>query len=72
MADIIDTCGLSCPQPVLLALECLKNNTTELDVLVDNDASQENVTRAATNRAYTVKVLPGDKTGVTRLNLTKK
>ena len=71
MADIIDTCGLSCPQPVLLVLECLKKDVAALEVLVDNDASQENVTRAASNRGYAVNIVPGHKAGVTRLHLAK-
>ncbi len=53
---IINTEGLSCPQPVLLVLQCIKNhNPDSIDVIVDNEASHENVTRAALNNGYNVK-----------------
>ena len=51
----IDTSGLSCPQPVLLVLQCITNESpTALEVIVDNEASFENVTRAAQNNGYSV------------------
>ncbi len=56
MAITIDTSGLSCPQPVLMFLaEVKKDPNADYDVLVDNDASEENVTRAAHSRGYEVK-----------------
>lgn len=56
MATTIDTSGLSCPQPVLMFLDAVKKDPSgEFDVLVDNDASEENVTRAAKNRGFNVK-----------------
>ncbi len=52
---VIDACGLSCPQPVLLVLECIRNeNPQSVCVFVDNEASHENVTRAANNNGYRV------------------
>ena len=43
----IDTRGLSCPQPLVLFHQAIAENAdTPLDVLVDNEASLENVTRA--------------------------
>lgn len=67
----IDTRGLSCPQPVLLLLEYLKGQTPDtLAVLVDNEASEENVSRAAENRGYAVQAEPHEH-GVTRLTLTR-
>ncbi len=67
----IDTSGLSCPQPVLLVLQCLKAESPEsLCVVVDNEASLENVTRAAQNNGYDVQeIKDGDKAV---LNLSKK
>ncbi len=51
----LDTCGLSCPQPVLMLLQLLKKEQPQsLLVIVDNEASLENVTRAAQNNGYTV------------------
>ena len=50
----IDTWGLSCPQPLVLFHQAIAENAdTPLDVLVDNEASLENVTRAAEKRAGT-------------------
>ena len=41
----IDTRGLSCPQPLVLFHQAMTENAdTPLDVLVDNEASLENVT----------------------------
>jgi TusA-related sulfurtransferase len=55
MANTVDARGLSCPQPVLLTLdEIKKGSANELIVLVDNDASKENVIRAAQSRKWTV------------------
>lgn len=70
MAKEIDTRGLSCPQPVLMAHEAIKAGAVELDVLVDNEASRENVTRAAEKQGFSVTPveLDGD---VCRLELRK-
>ncbi len=68
---IIDTSGLSCPQPVLLVLQCMKTEApTELGVVVDNEASLENVTRAAQNNGYEVQEVKDGHKVV--LNLSKK
>ncbi len=69
--EIIDTSGLSCPQPVLLVLQCIKAEDPQaLEVVVDNEASFENVSRAASNNGFVVKhKAEGDKT---RLSLEKK
>ena len=60
MAKLIDTCGFSCPQPVLMVHEAAKGGDKALDVLVDNEASRENVTRAAEKLGYTVKAVEQD------------
>lgn len=54
MTKVIDTCGLSCPQPVLMVHEAAKGGDKALDVLVDNEASRENVTRAAEKLGFAV------------------
>jgi TusA-related sulfurtransferase len=55
MAKTIDARGLSCPQPVLITLDEIRANAAdELIVMVDNDASKENVARAAKNRGWRV------------------
>ena len=51
----IDASGLSCPQPVLLFLQAAKAAPDgEFVVIVDNEASRENVSRAARTRGFTV------------------
>jgi TusA-related sulfurtransferase len=55
MAKTIDARGLSCPQPVLMTLDEIKaGNSDEIMIVVDNDASKENVSRAAVSRGWTV------------------
>ncbi|MCR5815039.1 MAG: sulfurtransferase TusA family protein [Desulfovibrio sp.] len=68
----IDTRGLSCPQPVLMFHEANKvDAASPMDVLVDNEASRENVSRAATKLGWTV--TPKDEgNGLTRLELRKE
>lgn len=52
---VIDTCGLSCPQPVLMFLTAIREGGEScFEVLVDNDASRENVSRAAANNGFGV------------------
>ena len=51
----VDTRGLSCPQPLIPFHQALAENAADpLDVLVDNEASLENVTRAAEKKGWTV------------------
>lgn len=52
--QIINTCGLSCPQPVLLVHQAMAQGASILNVVVDNEASLENVTRAAQKKGYIV------------------
>ncbi|MDQ7781561.1 MAG: sulfurtransferase TusA family protein [Desulfomonilaceae bacterium] len=53
MAEIVDTRGLSCPQPVLMTLTKIKEMSSgEIEVIVDNQVSRENVNRAATNAGW--------------------
>jgi len=55
MSKTIDARGLSCPQPVLMTLDAIKSGETgEMTVLVDNKASRENVSRAATSKGWAV------------------
>ncbi|NLZ92499.1 MAG: preprotein translocase subunit TatB [Firmicutes bacterium] len=55
MSKIIDARGLSCPQPVILTLNELKNTTeTQLEILVDTVTAKENVTRAVNSQGWQV------------------
>ena len=49
-AILIDARGLSCPQPVVLTNRAIEAGATNLDVLVDNEVSKENVLRLAKRR----------------------
>ena len=53
----IDARGLSCPQPVFLALEAIKaGKDSVVEIRVDNAVAVENVTRAATSSGWSVAV----------------
>ncbi|HRF91086.1 MAG TPA: sulfurtransferase TusA family protein [Desulfobacter postgatei] len=55
MSKIVDARGLSCPQPVLMTLDAIKSGSDgELEVIVDNMASRENVVRAAESHGWRV------------------
>lgn len=72
MSTRIDTTGLSCPQPVLLFLNAIKAEANgPFEVLTDNDASRENVSRAAHNRGFTVQET-AEGSGLTRLDIRKE
>ncbi|AMD91741.1 sulfurtransferase TusA family protein [Desulfomicrobium orale] len=71
MKTQVDACGLSCPQPVLLAMRAMeKAGSGSIEILVDNEASRENVSRAARAKGWAVSVheLDGNKC---RLELSK-
>lgn len=71
MATLIDTCGLSCPQPVLMFLTAVKKEPDgPFSVLVDNDASRENVSRAARNSGFDVSV--NEENGIWRLEVSRQ
>lgn len=61
MIKKIDACGLTCPAPVLLVKDVVeKEELSELTVVVDNDASRENVTRFLNSRGYSVTPVADD------------
>ncbi len=55
----LDASGYSCPEPVIMTKKALKDSPDGLDVIVDNRASKENVTRYATALGYKVAVEEG-------------
>ena len=69
MAVIVDACGRSCPEPVLLTKKALASKGDHYEVLVDNVTAKENVTRFAKNAGYKVSV--ADFEGDFKLTLTK-
>ena len=55
MAKItVDARGLSCPQPVVLTMEALKQNAEAYEILVDNQTALNNVSRFAQNAGKAV------------------
>jgi tRNA 2-thiouridine synthesizing protein A len=46
-AKKIDARGLSCPQPVVLTSQAINEGADNLEVVVDNEVSKENVLRVA-------------------------
>jgi TusA-related sulfurtransferase len=71
MSKIVDARGLSCPQPVLLALnEIKKTDKGEIVIFVDTDTSKENVSRAATSQGWNLKGVEPDGTGY-RISISK-
>ncbi len=55
MPETVDARGLSCPQPVLMALSKMREVTSgQIEVMVDNEVSKENVTRAAAREGWEV------------------
>ncbi len=56
----VDARGLSCPQPVLMALDEIKKHSSgSIEVLVDTDTAKENVSRAAINQGWDVTDVKG-------------
>jgi TusA-related sulfurtransferase len=55
MSIIVDAGGLSCPQPVLMTLNKIKEiQKGEILIKVDTDTSKENVSRAAQSKGWEV------------------
>ena len=46
-AKKIDARGLSCPQPVVLTSQAIREGADALEVIVDNEVSKENLLRLA-------------------------
>ena len=58
MSTTVDARGLSCPQPVLdtmVAIQSTSDNT--ITVMVDTEASKENVSRAAAGKGWKVQAI---------------
>ena len=59
MSYKVDARGLSCPQPVVVAKRAVEGTKEkEIEVLVDNEAARENVSRFARSVSCQVEVVP--------------
>ncbi|CAG35697.1 hypothetical protein DP0968 [Desulfotalea psychrophila LSv54] len=55
MSTTIDACGLPCPGPVLLAKDAIEQpGNDQLTILLDNQASEENVSRFLQSQGFQV------------------
>jgi TusA-related sulfurtransferase len=66
MSVIVDAGGLSCPQPVLMTLDKIKEiQKGKIIIKVDTDTSKENVSRAAQSQGWDVVNIQENETGYT-------
>lgn len=54
--NTIDARGLSCPEPVILIRKAMMSKENAYEMIVDNVASKENVTRFAEHQGYQVTI----------------
>lgn len=52
----LDARGLSCPEPVIMIKNAMASGEDSYEIIVDNHASKENVTRFAEHAGYNVSV----------------
>jgi TusA-related sulfurtransferase len=69
MAQMVDACGLSCPQPVILARNAIEAAEYPIVIQVETVTSRENVRRAAERLGCIVQVEQAGETFT--LTLTK-
>lgn len=68
--ELIDARGLSCPEPVVMIKKAMDSSAEAYEMVVDNIASKENVTRYATHQGYEVTV--DEKDGEYTLHIKKQ
>ena len=56
----LDARGLSCPEPVIMTRKAMMSGDDAYEIIVDNNASKENVTRYAQHQGYNVTVTESD------------
>ena len=52
----LDARGLSCPEPVIMIRKAMMSGEDGYEMVVDNHAARENVTRYAEHQGYAVTV----------------
>jgi len=65
----LDARGLSCPEPVVMIRKAMASGDAAYEIIVDNAASRENVTRYAEHQGY--KVAVSEANGEYTLSITK-
>jgi len=56
MTTTVDARGLSCPQPVMLAIEAITAGEFPVEVLVDTATARENIARMVRSKGLQVEV----------------
>ena len=56
----LDARGLSCPEPVIMIRKAMMSKENAYEIVVDNVASRESVTRYANHQGYNVTVTEKD------------
>ncbi len=51
---MIDTCGLSCPEPVIMVKKAMESGEDSYTVVTDNRTSFENISRFANHQGFSV------------------
>ena len=64
----IDTCGTSCPQPVLMTKKALDTNPDSIEVIVDNNTSKTNVKKFLSSKGYSVEIDSHDDISIVKGN----
>lgn len=64
----IDTCGTSCPQPVLMTKKTLDMNPKidKIEVLTDNNTSKTNVKKFLSSNGFSIEIEENDDVFVVR------
>lgn len=64
----IDTCGMSCPQPVLMTKKALENNPQEnsIEILTDSSTSKNNVKKYLSGKGFHIEIEEESDTFVVR------
>lgn len=50
----VDARGISCPEPLILAKKAMSQSPAGFQIIVDNNAAKENVSRFAQGNGYSV------------------
>lgn len=64
----IDTCGLNCPQPVVLVMTALKQSEEELEIVIDNEESCSNISRLLQKFDRTFSIIKTDNNTIYKVN----
>lgn len=52
----IDVRGMSCPQPVLMTKNAIKDHPQSIDIIVDNNTAKNNVSRFLNSAGFTFEI----------------